>query len=261
MLWTSVVVFYVAVLGTTAGCGGGDSTTSAVVANVGSTKITKAEVNHWMGTLAGGDFYEVAHAHTIPAGLVSEPANYAACVTRLEAAAASAKTAKAPTSAELLSKCRQLNRALKQQAIAYLVEADWIIALAAEEGVTARDQEIKQLYGRIKAEEFPTESKLKQFLSAHRRTLADELFVVKLDVLREKLSHKLTAGGKPTLIKLTEDGQRWTAKTSCSQGYVAPHCKQFTGASTTGSLPSPAVLLEQVAAITGVQCVNRLACA
>jgi hypothetical protein len=243
-------------IGCLAACGGGAP--ADVVAQVGPTSITKTQVNHWMSTLAGGDFYEVSHHHTIPVGLVSEPPSLAACITRLQAAAPTAgKGAPRLSAAQLGGKCRQLNQAMKLQAVGFLVESQWIIALAADEGVKASDQEVKQLFSRIRAE-YPTQAAFQQFLGRNRRSLADELFVVKLDVLREKLSKKLTAGGKPMLAKLTDDGQRWTEKTSCRAGYVVAHCKQFKQ-----ELPhtSPAVLLEQVAAITGLPCVNLPACA
>jgi hypothetical protein len=238
-------------------CGG--NAQRSIVAQVGSTAITRVELSHWMSTLAGGDFYEISHNHQVPAGLVSDPPNYGACVAHLEAAAAHAGTASRANAAQLLSKCRQLNQALRQQATGFLVEADWIIGLARDEGVTASKGEIDELFSRVKAQEFPTAARLRQFLSSHRRTLADERFVIELDVLRERLAQKLTAGGRQMLVKLTEDGQRWSAKTNCRPGYVVAHCRQFTGATSSG--PSPAVLLEQVATITGVQCVNRRACA
>lgn len=246
-------------------CGGG-GVSGDVVAQVGSTAITKTEVNHWMTTLIGGDYYEVSHKHTVPAGLVSEPANYASCEAKLEAGAAHAATRLAKlTAAQLLTKCRQLYQALKQQAVAYLVEAQWLIDLAGEEGVTASNQEVNQLFGRVKAE-YPSEAKLQQFLASNRRSVADEMLVVKLDVLREKLSQKAAAGGKQALLKLIEDGRKWTAKTNCSSGYVVPHCKQYEGeaaaARESGSAhPSAAVLLEQVATIIGATtCVARAAC-
>jgi len=245
-----------------AACGGGSS--SQVVAKVGDTPITKAEINHWMSTLAGGDYYEVSRKHLIPAGLVSDPANYLGCVSNLEAAIDKRGASQAkPSASQLLSKCQQLNRAIKQQATAYLVEAQWIIGLAGEEGVKASDADIKTLFDRIKKEEYSSERKFKQFLANNRRSLADELLVVKLDVLRDKLTKKAQEGGNQALIALTEDGQRWTAKTTCEPGYVVPHCKQYKGNSPpTPHQASAAVLLEQVAAITGATpCVNRAACA
>lgn len=262
-----------------AACGGGTSsdgtsskgipgggTSSEAVVQAGGSAITKAEINHWMSTLAGGDFYEIAHKHTVPAGLVSEPPNYAACVTRLERVAASSyKGPSKPTAAQLLSKCRELHQTLKAQALNYLVQAQWVIGLASEAGIKATDGEVTKLLNEIKARQFPKgEGEFQRYLASNRRSLADELFVVKLDVLRRKIVQEVNTGGKQTLARFTEAGQRLTAKTSCHAGYVVQHCKQYTGQPYTGqpasSLPSPAVLLEQVAVITGLPCINLPAC-
>ena len=240
-----------------AACGGG--TFGEVVAQVGEYSITRAEVSHWMSTLAGGDFIEVSKGHTVPAGLVSEPPNYAACVARLEAVAVSPATGRPkPTAAQLLSKCRQLYQALRLQALSFLVESKWMIGLYGEEGLKVTDAEVVQLFKRIEAELSPKEE-FQQYLARRRRSLSDELFIVKLDVLRQKAAQKLNTGGKQMLAEFTEAGRRWTARTSCRAGYVVQHCKQYTGQSAP-SLASPAVLLEQVAGITGRPCINRGAC-
>jgi len=255
-LTSILIAVSVAVVGLAA-CGSGGNG-SGVVAKVGSTAITRSELNHWMSALAGGDFYEVGHQHTIPAGLVSEPANYAACVSHLEAAAASAAKP-APPAAELLSKCQQLQRELKTQAMTFLVEANWLINLDAAEGIKASSQEITKLFEKSKAERYPNgKAEFQRYLAATRRSVADELFVIKLDVLREKTEEKMKAGGKQALAKFTEAAQAWTAKTSCSAGYVVQHCRQYTNAPVSG--PSAAVLLEQVAVITGLPCINAPAC-
>jgi hypothetical protein len=248
-------------------CGGGGGIAGDSVAQVGATAITKAELGHWMSTLTGGDFYEVARGHAAPAALVSEPPNYAACVSSLQAAAAGAhrtgqqqpaSAAPRTTAAQLLTKCRQLYVALRLQATAYLVEAHWLIGAAAEDGVTVTDGEVLRELQRIKASEFPKPGQFQRYLAANRRSLADELLVVKLHVLSQKLQEKMSSGGKRATIKLSEVGQRLTAKTSCRPGYVVPHCRQFRKWRTI--VRDPAVLLEQVATITGLPCINREAC-
>ena len=164
-----------------------------------------------------------------------------------------------PAAAQLLSKCRQLYQKLKLQALSYLVESQWIIGLDGEEGVKATDGEVMQLFKQIKAEQFPKEAELQQYLSDTRRSLSDELLVVQLDLLSRKAEQKLNAGGTQMLARFTEAGQRWTAKTNCRAGYVVEHCKQYTGAPAPSG-PTAAVLMEQVATITGRPCTNREAC-
>lgn len=239
-------------------CGGKSS--SGVVAEVGSDQITKASVNHWMATLAGGDYYQLSHKHTVPAGLVSEPPNYPRCVSQLEVAAANAPIKRAPqTGVQLLQKCRQLYQALRTQAVAFLVNSQWLVNLAREEGVTASDAEVRKLYSEIKAREFPKQAELERFMAARRLSVADELSIVRLDVLAQKIEKKLTSGGKRALAKFTQAGKRWTAKASCKPGYVVEHCKQYVP-HPTPLTQSASVLMEQVAATATGVCVNVEAC-
>jgi len=240
-----------------AACGGG--TSDNVVAQVGGTPITKAELNHWMTAMAGGDFYELAAGRTVPLGLVSEPPNYAGCVSRLEAEARPSKGQIKPTAAQLLTKCRELYQRIKQQALSFLVDAQWTIGLYAEEGVKATDGEVKQMLDRMKAEQFPQEPALQTYLVGRRRSMADELLYLKINLLSRKMLQKVEAGGKPVLAKLTAGGQRWTAKTTCRAGYVVKHCKQYKG-EPSSSTPPASVLLEQIAVVTGSSCINRPAC-
>jgi hypothetical protein len=245
-----------------AACGGGSSA-SDVVAQVGGTPITKSMVNHWMATLAGGDYHQLSGKNAIPVGLVSEPPNYRRCVTNLETAARRVpKRGLNLSGVELLKKCRQLNQALRDQTVTLLVNDEWLIALARDEGVTASATEVQQLFKRVKAAEFPTEAQLHQYLASRRLSLADELFLLKVNLIEQKLLKKLEQGGKQASAKLTETAQRWTAKSTCRPGYVVQHCKEYKGGQTYPSgLPSASVMIEQVAAIATGRCINRPACA
>jgi hypothetical protein len=127
-------------------------------------------------------------------------------------------------------------------------------------GVTASDGEVLQLFKRVKAQEFPTQAEQQQYLASRRLSLADELFLLKINLLGQKLLSKLTTEGNQGTARLAKAEQVWTAKTSCRPGYVVQHCKQFKGASTT-STPPASVLIEQVAALVTGRCINLAACA
>jgi hypothetical protein len=269
MLTRGVLVALALLLGMlgVSACGGGrDAASGAVVARVAGAPITKPQLSHWMSTLAGGDFYEIGRHHAVPARLVSEPPDYAACVTSLQAAAAGARngqtimvpTAPTETAAHLMGKCRELYVALRLQAIAYLIEARWIIKVAAEVGIRASGAEVTLKLRKIKAAEYPGHGQFQRYLAESRRSLADELLVVKLDVLEQRLGQHLSAHGRNAAIRLAEAGRKVSAEIDCRPGYVVPHCRQFKVARTTTR--SPVVLLEQVATITGIPCVNRQAC-
>ncbi|HEY4452292.1 MAG TPA: hypothetical protein VGN13_11950 [Solirubrobacteraceae bacterium] len=217
-------------------------------------------MSHWMSTLAGGDFYELSRGHTVPTGLVSDPPDYRACVAHLGASVAGPPTGRPPSAAELLRKCSQLYAALREQAVSYLVNASWTIGLYGEVGIQATPGEVNRLFEQIRAREFPAATQLTHYLAARRWTLADELFVVRQDLLSQKVQARLSAGGQQAYASLTEHAQRWTAKTTCRAGYVVRHCAQFTESRTAGAAPSPAVLMEQIAALMGVSCTNEPAC-
>jgi len=250
-----------------AGCGGSSGPAGGIVARVGPTAITRTELNQWMSTLAGGDYNEVARGHVVPAGLVSEPANYAACVASLQAAEAAhaghapASNAAPPqTSAQLLAKCHLLYQVVRRQAIAYLIEAQWTISIAAEEGLTATNTEITNELNKYATREYGSTEAFDQYLAHARRTLAEERLIVQLDILSNKLQQKVSNGGKQATTELTEAAQRWSAKTQCAPGYVVRHCAQYASNTPAPTTPSAAILMEQVATITGIPCVNNRAC-
>lgn len=243
-----------------------DPASGSVVARVEDSAITKAEVNHWMLTLAGEDYYELSHKRTIPGGLISEPPNYALCVSRLEAAIQRSKQASISQKGLLLSKCRQMYQALRMQSVEYLVNALWTINLYEKVGIRATELEVKGLFDQIKPRLFPTSADLNAYLAQRRLSLADEMFVVKLELLSKKGQSLLHSGGQAAFVKLTEAGQKLTAQTNCRTGYVVPRCEQYVESSSSPStsrstLPSAAVLMEQVATLIGVHCTNRPACA
>jgi hypothetical protein len=251
-------------------CGGGGGG-GGYVAQVGPVTITKAELSHWMTTLAGGDFYELSKKHTVPADLVAEPANYSACVASLETAAenaaaipAKAHAAPRPTSSQLLTKCHEVYQALRFQAMAYLVNAQWSIGVYREVGVTASEAEVDSALEEFKKREYPIPGSFDVFLKRTRRSLGDELFMVKLNVLNDKLSQQAhSLGIERVRNKFSEAGLRWTNKTNCRAGYVVPHCRQFKEGSTPtpkGPTEDAAILMEQLATVTGVPCNNRAAC-
>ena len=252
-----------------AGCGGASSSSRSsagdVVAQVGETPITRPMLSHWMLTLGGGDYYQLSHKHTLASGLVSDPPNYAGCVTQLEAVRSRPAAGKTGlTAAQLLTKCRQLYQGLKAQALEYLIGAQASINAYREVGVTATHAEVMHFYQKIKAEQFATEAAQREFFTARHLSLADELFVVKLDLLDQKIQQRLSRGGKAQVAKLVDASAKWTADTNCQPGYVVRHCKQYTTATQASeastNAPSPAVLMEQVATLTGVPCVNKEAC-
>ena len=247
------------VLAGAAGCSG--SSTGPVVASVGSAKITQGELSHWMQTLASGEYYELSRSHVMPVGLVSDPPNYGDCLARLESVEAPRGGHKTQNAAQLLNKCREMYRALKVQATEFLVSIPWTEGVLREQGVTANEGETRQELDQMRARKYPKPREFTAFLTTRRRSFADQLVFAKLDLLAHK-GAELNLASKEVQVRLNEAEQRWTAKTSCRPGYVVKHCSQYTSGSTSTSTsdPSAAVLMEQVAVLTGVPCINKPAC-
>jgi len=252
----------VALIALTACSGGSDS---GAVAQVGDVTITKAAINHWMGTLAGGDYYQLSGRQTLPAGLVSEPPDYPACVAHLETAEATSPSKDLRlTGVQLLAKCRQLYQALKRQATEFLVNSEWTIAAYRDAGVTASDREVRQRFEQWRAREgLTSNAALNKFMASHRRSIADEMSVIKLDVLAQKAQRKVNVEGGQAIERFRRAEKKWASRTTCRPGYVVQHCKQQRAVATqpVSSLPSPSVLMEQVAALATGRCINLPACA
>ena len=253
----SSLVLVIATIGA-GGCGGGSA--SGVVASVGGGTVTRDAVNHWMQTLGAGEFYELSKGHEVPVGLASDPPNYQGCASVLERVTVTAVGRPKPDGAQLLNKCRELHQALRLQAAEFLVNTLWTEGVLRDLGLTATAGEVQQKLHRVTSEQFPKPGALSHYLAPRRRSLADELVLMKLDLLSEKATARIKTGGKPFVVRLTEAEQRWSSKTTCHQGYVVAHCTQYTPASRPASLASPAALMEQVAHMTGVPCISKQAC-
>jgi hypothetical protein len=232
-----------------------------VVVRVGDQAITRGQVNHWMATLAGGDYYELSAGHRIPEGLVSDPPRFGACVAHLEAVVAAVPTkASQPTGVKLLSKCRQLYRAIKTQATTSLVTTELIFGLAEEEGIAVSDAEVLVAYRHGNAERFRTPAQLASFQAAKRASVSDELLLIKKNLISEKILAKLKSAGLD-LHSLARAEASWKAKIRCRAGYVVEHCSQFHGTPPPSpDSPPVTVLIEQVSALVTGHCTYVAAC-
>lgn len=226
--------------------GGEPVTTEAASPNsivtLGRAGISKATLNHWMSTIAGGDFFEIS-GMTAPSGLVSEPPNYAMCAANLKTLVPSL------SQQELRTKCKQFQQAVKQQAIGYLITVDTILGQNAEQGIHVSNQEIQQAFKKLQAAQFHSERETQQYLANRHWSLSDELFIIKRDLLSSKLRSALEArfSGEALVNYVHNMDKKWTEKTSCSPGYVVEGCRQYVSTrAATASGPSAATLIEEI---------------
>lgn len=234
-----------------AACGGGGSTVASSedtaqlpsendVAQVGRHVITRSLLNTWMTVDLATDYYE-ATKRQVPAGLVSEPANYPACARALEGVAAKSKTQPLPSAASLKSKCEVLYQAIKQQTLTFLVGSYWNINFDTSHGVNVSDAEVARKLAAVRAKEYPKPGQFEESLRLRRRDMAEEQFIAKIDLLQAALKSRLSNKAEPEL-----EAQLGSANDDaiCRAEYVVKHCKE-SGAVYTG--PSPATLAQEIA--------------
>jgi foldase protein PrsA len=170
--------------------------------SVNGTPITTATFNHWMAVAASSSAASAtASGKTAPKTVVPDPPTYKACIAHLEATAPKpAKGQPKPTAATLKTQCEQQYTALKQQVLAYLISANWVIKEAEERGIKVSDAEVKKQFNQIKAQQFPKEADFQKFLASTGYTVSDLLLRVKLNTLSSKIQQKVSkeAGKKPS---------------------------------------------------------------
>jgi hypothetical protein len=233
--------------GVLAACGGSRDLSHETVAQVGDYAVTKTLLNQWMTEKVGEDFYEIT-AHEAPSRLVSEPADYAACVAVVKSVPpflGKGKPRPRLTPAQLTGKCRELYEGVREQALAYLVSSYWSINFDAAHGLKVSDEEVQQKLKRIKAEQFRPDGKFHQLLANTKRTLPQELFIIKMDLLQQKLLEKLQAMGQQQSAPLVADARKAVASANCLPGYVVEHCKGYAAPKASARL-SPAALIEEI---------------
>lgn len=229
-------------------CGGGSEKT---VATVGKSKVSQAMLDHWMGTAFGGD-YRAVLGKSAPSGMVSDPPDYARCVS-----VAQRIVPKTPSGAPKLNesqlrvKCRQLNDAVREQALSYILSVLWRAEEGVELGKPATEREISAKLREVIYAQYRNPAGFRRMLAKERRTVADERFLLKRNILEERFLSRIKArvaklgGGQQALGKLVlANNAKWTAKTSCSPGYRAWECKEAAG--THEASPSGAVVLERL---------------
>jgi hypothetical protein len=216
---------------------------SEVVARVGPQPITKGMINQWMTPIAGEDYYAVT-THPAPSGLVAEPADYPACVTALKKLTpirGQGKPQPQQTSSDLNTRCHNLYQAIRYQTTTFLVGSYWNMQFASRHGVSVSTQEVQQLLKR----ELGTTQERQSYIESHRRTLAEQLFDLKLELLQQHLLNKAKTLGKLGYRKLLNEVQTSHPQATCNAEYIVEHCKGFKAPGGYPGLP-PAVQFQEI---------------
>ena len=119
-------------------------------------------------------------------------------------------------------------KACREQAMQFLVSAEWLIQHARESKVVATDKEVDREYRKQKRKAFPNESEYREFLRESGRTEADLRFQVKLSVLTNKMQESIVGSGGAKTQQQRLDAfvaqfqRRYKRQTTCRRKYAAP---------------------------------------
>jgi foldase protein PrsA len=187
---TLKILIPLALLGvsTTAIAACGNDVPPNAVAKIGDETITQEEFDKWVETAVKSQ----AQGGQV---VVPDPPDFTKCV------AGKKKTAvpegqKKPTDAELEKQCKAEYDALKSEVMQFLIQAEWVQQEAADRDIEVTDAAVNKSFEQQKKQAFPTDKAYQQFLKTSGMTEADILFRVKLSLLQEKLTKKVTDEAK-----------------------------------------------------------------
>jgi hypothetical protein len=231
-----------------AACGGGGEKTVATIA--GHTKVSQAMLNHWMVVVLGGD-YRAALGELAPEGLVSDPPDYGRCVAVAGRIAPKVGGKPVLSRSQLQLKCRQLNAGIREQTLNYVLSVLWARERAAELGLRMPSEgEISSRLRALIYGQFKDPQNFRKVIAGQRRSIADVRFLIKRNLLEGEIDPHVKAQAKRRgegprgYYKLVlQSNAKWQARTSCSPGYQAWECKQYSGHEAK---PPPAVVLEHL---------------
>jgi hypothetical protein len=242
----AALVFATLAVSILAGCGG-----KTIVHIDGTTNtISAPALDHWMRALVGSDFRETIGAEG-PEGLVAEPVDHHRCFNAAKLVAPrSFFNQLRPSKATLEERCDELYRAVKQQALHFLISVQWADIEAAQRHLGISDADLHKELGKIRKTRFPSEPELRRYLTERQWSLSDLLYRLRYEMLERRLwPQSITVadefGGRPGYEKVqTEQQARLTAKTKCERGYVVPGCSSYHRAGS--SLPNPNSIISQL---------------
>jgi foldase protein PrsA len=163
---------------------GSESVPSGSVAKVGDEEITQEEFDKWLKTAVSGQ------SQGGPA-VVPDPPEFTKCVAEKKKAPLP-KGQKPQSDAALKKQCEQEYDTLKREVMLFLIQAEWVMQEAEEQGVEVSDASVKKSFEDQKKQAFPTDKAYNEFIKSSGMTEEDILFRVKLNELQQKLTQKVT---------------------------------------------------------------------
>jgi hypothetical protein len=210
------------------------------VAVVGGHVIGDGLLGEWMREELGEAFYTASGGRVAPVGLVSEPADIPACDRLLAAPGGAA----GQTPAQIEGVCRKLYRAVKIQALGYLVSSFWALDFAAAHGVKITAGDIDRGLAQFVAQQYPGGGgEFQRAMSSKRRTLAQERFIERNDLVSRALLPRIEAGSSSAIYK---EALADAETAACPAAYIVEHCQGYATSPVTPTHPSAIVMLEEI---------------
>jgi foldase protein PrsA len=182
----SLSALAVAGLGASVIAGCGNDVPPNAVAKVGDSVITQAEFDKWLKTGAASQA-QAGHGQVA----VPDPPDFANCVAAKRKQPLP-KGQKKPGDAELKKQCEQEYETLRGEVMQFLIQAEWVLQEAEEQGIEVSDEEVKRSLEEQKQASFPNEKAYQEYIKTSGLSEEDILFRVKLDQLQQKLTQKIT---------------------------------------------------------------------
>jgi parvulin-like peptidyl-prolyl isomerase len=226
----ALVMLAVLVFVVLAGGCGSSSSNSDVIVNVGSHKITKAELDHW-GPIESRLAYDSKPVKQLPRGVVPDPPGFGECIALVKATAQEAKPK--PLAADK-QECQQKYAAARRSVLEILIIYYWLVDEGHRKHVEFSDQEVQQGLRSYVKRTFRSDGEYRDYLTASGLTASDDLLLVKKNMLATRLESEATRGKGPqpkheeaaleAFYQAFEAGGK--AETSCEPGYVVHGCKE-----------------------------------
>jgi foldase protein PrsA len=173
-----------------AACGGG--VPGDAVARVGGDSITKDQFNHWIAVAAKSSRQGAPSQATVP----PDPPDFKNCIAnKTKTTPIPPKGQPKPNPAQFKQQCQQEYNGLRDQVLQFLIQSDWVIGEAKDQGVKVSDADVQKQFDTAKKQAFPKgDADFQKFLAQSGMAVPDILFRFRLDLLRKRLTAKITQG-------------------------------------------------------------------
>lgn len=164
-------------------CGGVPSDS---IATVEGNSVKNTTFDHWLQVAATTNAGQTGAAPVVPL-----PPSYSACIAHTEAIVAKNTTTKHLTHEQIKKQCETQYETYKNEVVNYLISSEWVLGEAKNLDVKVTDAEVHKEFEKVRDTQFPSAAEFEKFLKSSGQTVSDLLLRVKLNMLSQKIQHKV----------------------------------------------------------------------